>query len=725
MCKVATGKQLTEIEKVRQEFDKAWKELSDKGIDTVVENAKAKNNTAENDGVKYSIKTDDTGKKYVEIDKDIYAENPGVSIASTIAQYISENYNNLITVNGQKIQVNAKTNREWRRSEYANKLLKNDSDIYANKLKTIANADEILKVAKDWISEKPYHKRKDDIVEFGRGLVNYKVGNKGYSADVLVGIRTNGSAVLYDIVNISEKNITEAQVAMESENSQRSQDTSVINYSISNPNENVNTRFSLSESNNTLEKVEKTLYNKNNPLSIVDRASKNNNSSINWVYKAEIFSVKENMLFHEMISEINQGSQAFGKNSIDEYMLPIGNKIVFTDGNYDLPYVREVIEVLTEYQTEFEDIKRCIYSVEKGESTKHETARIIRQMYGEGIVVSYNSRNNGVYGWEDRRRKGKTRRTVVKNYLNKHYGRGNDSQINETKAGLNRSASFMPDDIAPVRKSLSNTDEQSTTVGTPLKDLAFDEDIAPVRESIVENATVNEDLAPVKYEAKTNAISRPLDSYPVEKQKVIRSYIHAVDKQIKSFVEKVKNGNLSFERKKISNVSRRAVEDIKKLLGIDVTGYTNNINTSGVQHIIVRHGENGKQDTTMSIDDDIARVGWVLENYDSVELLTEKGKQSYSSSFMDKKNNPAPQIRFIKKIDGTYYVVEAVFENDYKKIWVQSTYLQKNEDVAQASAEGNTTTEQTPKAHLLLHLLVILYPKIFPLSTKKVKILGA
>ena len=78
-----------------------------------------------------------------------------------------------------------------------------------------------------------------------------------------------------------------------------------------------------------------------------------------------------------------------------------------------------------------------------------------------------------------------------------------------------------------------------------------------------------------------------------------------------------------------------------------MTGYTNNINTSGVQHIIVRHGENGKQDTTMSIDDDIARVGWVLENYDSVELLTEKGKQSYSSSFMDKKNNPAPQIRFI------------------------------------------------------------------------------
>jgi hypothetical protein len=40
LCKVATGKELTQMEKVRQEFDKVWKELSDKGIDTVVENAK-------------------------------------------------------------------------------------------------------------------------------------------------------------------------------------------------------------------------------------------------------------------------------------------------------------------------------------------------------------------------------------------------------------------------------------------------------------------------------------------------------------------------------------------------------------------------------------------------------------------------------------------------------------------------------------------------------------
>ena len=34
-------------------------------------------------------------------------------------------------------------------------------------------------------------------------------------------------------------------------------------------------------------------------------------------------------------------------------------------------------------------------------------------------------------------------------------------------------------------------------------------------------------------------------------------------------------------------------------------------------------------------------------------------------------------------------------ENKYKKLWVQSTYLQKNEDVTQAPAEGNQTNHET------------------------------
>ena len=194
---------------------------------------------------------------------------------------------------------------------------------------------------------------------------------------------------------------------------------------------------------------------------------------------------------------------------------------------------------------------------------------------------------------------------------------------------------------------------------------------------------------------KTNAVTKPLSSYPAEKQNAIRSYLQSVDEQIKAFVKRVKDGDLRFERRKVSDVNERAASDIQELLGIDVSGYTHNINTSGVQHILRRHGKNGKQDSTMSVDDDIARVGWVLDNYDSVELLTKDGQQVYSSEFKDKDNNPVPQIRFIKKIDGTYYVVEAACENEYQKLWVQSAYLQKNEDVTQVSAEGQEANHKT------------------------------
>ncbi len=194
---------------------------------------------------------------------------------------------------------------------------------------------------------------------------------------------------------------------------------------------------------------------------------------------------------------------------------------------------------------------------------------------------------------------------------------------------------------------------------------------------------------------KTNAVSRPLESYPAEKQTMIRSYINAVDEKIRSFVQSVKNGDLSFKRQKISDVSERAAADIKRLLGVDAQGYTHNINTNGVKHIIDRHGESGSHDSTMSADDDVARIGWVLENYDTVEPLLENGKLVYSSEFRDSNDRPAPQIRFSKKIDGSYYVVEAACVNSHEKLWVQSAYLRKNEDVTQVLAEGQQANHET------------------------------
>ncbi len=196
-----------------------------------------------------------------------------------------------------------------------------------------------------------------------------------------------------------------------------------------------------------VDNIGKILYDKKNPLSIVNRAKTVNNSSLKWVYDAEIFSYRESELFHGAISKINTGKHSFGKNinTLGEYMIPIDNKIVFTDGNYDSPYVREIIEVVTDCEDEFQKIRERIFNVEKGKSTKQDEVRIINQMFGAGCIISYNSRNNGVYDWQNGKRKGKTRRTVIRNHLNKQIRAGNDRASREAQIN----------EIAPVKETSS------------------------------------------------------------------------------------------------------------------------------------------------------------------------------------------------------------------------------------------------------------------------------
>lgn len=193
---------------------------------------------AESEGSRYSIRDDINGETYVDIQEDIF-DGRGETFAKVIAETISERFNNLITANKQSIQINQTTNKEWRRSPNAQKLIRDEPDKYYDKLKAIANADEILTAAKRWVGEAVEHERNDKIVEFARGVVNLKVGKNGYSADVLVATKENGSAVLYDILNMKEKNITEAQVSGGKQVSSSILDAPVTNNTIPQENNSV------------------------------------------------------------------------------------------------------------------------------------------------------------------------------------------------------------------------------------------------------------------------------------------------------------------------------------------------------------------------------------------------------------------------------------------------------------------------------------------------------
>lgn len=155
---------------------------------------------------------------------------------------------------------------------------------------------------------------------------------------------------------------------------------------------------------------------RNSPLSSTDRAKPNPRSSINWVYQAGLFSVVESKLFHQKISEINQGSQAFRKDADGNYMLPIENKIVFTDGNYDAPEIIKIVEFMSDSETNISNARRLIYRAEKGESSYEETRQILEDLFGYGFVYQYNIGDDKAYEWANERSEGRNRRTVIANY---------------------------------------------------------------------------------------------------------------------------------------------------------------------------------------------------------------------------------------------------------------------------------------------------------------------
>ncbi|MBP3480975.1 MAG: hypothetical protein J6K66_05165 [Clostridia bacterium] len=165
----------------------------------------------------------------------------------------------------------------------------------------------------------------------------------------------------------------------------------------------------------------RTSETEENPLGFESRAEPVKNSSINWVYKAKIFSQAENRLFHQKIAEIRSGDRSFEKNADGEYMLPIANKIVFTNGDWEAPYIRQIIEVFTAYGDEFEEIKEIIFNVEKGKSRKSEAVRAFEDLQIAGRTYVYTDKNDGVYAWEDGKRSGRTRREANRNYINKLY----------------------------------------------------------------------------------------------------------------------------------------------------------------------------------------------------------------------------------------------------------------------------------------------------------------
>ena len=198
-----------------------------------------------------------------------------------------------------------------------------------------------------------------------------------------------------------------------------------------------------------------------------------------------------------------------------------------------------------------------------------------------------------------------------------------------------------------------------------------------------------------------------------EQQKVIQEYQNATDEELVKFAKVVK----TFPDRRAASkmeytlppVAPKLAADIKEATGIDASGFQNSIKGNAVEHILKRHGENGQHDHSMANLADLGRIQYVLEHYDTLERLYGKdGRPNLSREFKNTDGNPAQLILLKKRINGTFYLVEAVPDSAAKKLQVVSAYIQKRKEgdgqVPDAKAPGltaKTVLTSTPSPFML------------------------
>lgn len=151
---------------------------------------------------RYAIKQDINNQPFVEVEEDILAGVPRKDWEETVKKNLQQKFPNGIQIDNNLILVDRQSRKELTYSEYTKKLRRR-KNVFADKMRSTDNADEIVLAAQNYKYEAPKHSRKDKIVDFARGYVNIRVGNNDYRANVIIAGRDNGEVLLYDIINLA------------------------------------------------------------------------------------------------------------------------------------------------------------------------------------------------------------------------------------------------------------------------------------------------------------------------------------------------------------------------------------------------------------------------------------------------------------------------------------------------------------------------------------------
>lgn len=204
----------------------------------------------DNKDIRYSKQLDTDGKEFVKVDDTTINEKNPKDIVKALKQIAESKGFYDMEINGQNIGLsNERGVKEWVYSKDAKSLYRSNQAAFNDKMQSFQNANELIEVAKSYINEEAVHKKKFD--NFARGEVRFKVGDNGYIADILIGIRRNQSAELYDIVNITPTKITENSGRYVTDSTVQTRQEFSVDSSVPQTNSNVNTDAENSSNSST------------------------------------------------------------------------------------------------------------------------------------------------------------------------------------------------------------------------------------------------------------------------------------------------------------------------------------------------------------------------------------------------------------------------------------------------------------------------------------------
>ena len=169
------------------------------------------------------------------------------------------------------------------------------------------------------------------------------------------------------------------------------------------------------------------------------------------------------------------------------------------------------------------------------------------------------------------------------------------------------------------------------------------------------------------------------------------NYRKAVDSSVLSFIEVVESGKAGKKAYTTTNksISKRLEREITEIVGFKVEGYKAEINRNGVSHIKIYHGSEGKRDHSMSNPEDLARIGYVIRNYDRVRLGTETGN---ARGFKNADGSVAKTVELQKDIGNNYYyVVVAVPDSNKKILHIVSAYINKKDTFSEMAVSNDSS----------------------------------